>query len=113
MSRSLTLILQTYWQTETGSHLIAPLCGITPTKPGSACLPFFGIQPAILDPETGEELQGNGVEGALVVKQSWPSMARTIWGSHKRYTETYFEMFPGYYVCLQIPVLAMEVTNNI
>ncbi|SZF02280.1 unnamed protein product [Blumeria hordei] len=72
-------IIDTYWQTETGSHVIAPLAGITPTKPGSASLPFFGIIPAIIDPLTGKELHGNNVEGVLALKQPWPSMARTIW----------------------------------
>lgn len=89
--------MQTYWQTETGSHVITPLAGITPTKPGSASLPFFGIEPAIIDPVSGEELHGNDVEGVLAFKQPWPSMARTVWGAHKRYMETYLTVYPGYY----------------
>ncbi|KAL5359068.1 hypothetical protein BJX96DRAFT_183531 [Aspergillus floccosus] len=76
-------VLDTYWQTETGSHLVAPLAGITPTKPGSVSLPFFGIKPAILDPETGKEITENNAEGAL--------------GAHKLYTDTYFSRYPGYY----------------
>lgn len=90
--------LQTYWQTETGSHVITPLGGVTPTKPGSASLPFFGIEPAIIDPVSGEEIHGNDVEGVLAFKQPWPSMARTVWGAHKRYMDTYLNVYKGYYV---------------
>ena len=90
--------VQTYWQTETGSHVITPLAGITPTKPGSASLPFFGIEPAIVDPVSGEEIHGNDVEGVLAFKQPWPSMARTVWGAHKRYMDTYLNVYKGYYV---------------
>jgi len=91
-------IVDTYWQTETGSHVIAPLGGITPTKPGSASLPFFGIEPAIIDPVSGREIEGNDVEGVLAFKQPWPSMARTVWGAHKRYMDTYLNVYKGYYV---------------
>lgn len=91
-------IVDTYWQTETGSHVITPLAGITPTKPGSASLPFFGIEPAIIDPVSGEEIKGNDVEGVLAFKQAWPSMARTVWGAHKRYMDTYLNVYKGYYV---------------
>lgn len=90
-------IVDTYWQTETGSHIITPLGGVTPTKPGSASLPFFGIEPAIIDPVSGEELHGNDVEGVLAIKQPWPSMARTVWASHQRYMETYLNVYKGYY----------------
>lgn len=90
-------IVDTYWQTETGSHVITPMGGVTPTKPGSASLPFFGIEPAIIDPVSGEELHGNDVEGVLAIKQPWPSMARTVWGAHKRYMDTYLNVYPGYY----------------
>lgn len=90
-------IVDTYWQTETGSHVITPLGGVTPTKPGSASLPFFGIEPAIIDPVSGEEITGNDVEGVLVIKQPWPSMARTVWGAHKRYLDTYLNVYKGYY----------------
>ncbi|KAF2839572.1 acetate--CoA ligase [Patellaria atrata CBS 101060] len=90
-------IVDTYWQTETGSHVITPLGGITPTKPGSASLPFFGIDPAIIDPVSGEEIHGNDVEGVLAFKQPWPSMARTVWGAHKRYMDTYLNVYKGYY----------------
>ncbi|KAK3175639.1 acetyl-coenzyme A synthetase 2 [Lecanicillium sp. MT-2017a] len=90
-------VVDTYWQTETGSNVITPLAGITPTKPGSASFPFFGIDPAIIDPVTGEELPGNNVEGVLAFKQPWPSMARTVYGAHKRYMDTYFNVYKGYY----------------
>jgi len=90
-------IVDTYWQTETGSHVISPLGGITPTKAGSASLPFFGIEPAIIDPVSGEELTGPDVEGVLAFKRPWPSMARTVWGAHKRYRETYLDVYKGYY----------------
>ncbi|KXG50891.1 Acyl-CoA synthase, domain of unknown function DUF3448 [Penicillium griseofulvum] len=90
-------ICDTYWQTETGSNVITPLGGITPTKPGSASLPFFGIEPAIIDPVSGEEILGNDVEGVLAFKQPWPSMARTVWGAHKRYMDTYLNVYKGYY----------------
>ena len=89
---------QTYWQTETGSHVITPCGGVTPTKPGSASLPFFGIEPAIIDPVSGEEKPGNDVEGVLAIKKPWPSMARTVWGDHKRYMETYLNVYQNYYV---------------
>jgi acetyl-CoA synthetase len=97
-----TDVFQTYWQTETGSNVITPLGGITPTKPGSASLPFFGIEPAIIHPTTGEELKGNDVEGVLAFKQPWPSMARTVWGAHKRYMDTYLNVYPGFYVSLAV-----------
>ncbi|KAK4120853.1 acetate--CoA ligase [Parathielavia appendiculata] len=90
-------IVDTYWQTETGSNVITPLAGVTPTKPGSASLPFFGIEPAIIDPVSGDEIPGNDVEGVLAFKQPWPSMARTVWGAHKRYMDTYLNVYPGYY----------------
>ena len=90
-------VVDTYWQTETGSHVISPMAGVTPTKPGSASLPFFGIEPAIVDPVSGEELHGNDVEGVLAFKQPWPSMTRTVWGAHKRYMDTYLNVYKGLY----------------
>jgi len=90
-------VVDTYWQTETGSNVIAPLAGVTPTKPGSASLPFFGIEPAIVDPVSGEEIHGNDVEGVLCFKQAWPSMARTVYGAHKRYMDTYMNVYKGFY----------------
>lgn len=71
---------------------------MTPTKPGSASLPFFGIEPAIIDPISGREVTGNDVEGVLAIKKPWPSMARTVWGDHKRYMDTYLNHYKGYYV---------------
>ncbi|KAL5021732.1 hypothetical protein ScPMuIL_000887 [Solemya velum] len=88
-------IIDTFWQTETGGHVITPLPGATPTKPGSATFPFFGIVPAILS-EEGKELEGPG-EGYLVFKQPWPGIMRTVYGDHERFETTYFKKFPGYY----------------
>ncbi len=89
-------IVDTWWQTETGGIMVAPLPYVTPTIPTYATLPFPGIQPALMD-ENGEELQGNQVEGRLCVKFPWPSMARTIWGNHQRYKETYFSAYEQKY----------------
>jgi len=88
-------IVDTWWQTETGGILITPLPGARKLKPGSATLPFFGVQPALLN-DKGEELEG-ATEGALVIKQSWPGQMRTVFGDHERFIETYFKMFPGNY----------------
>lgn len=90
-------ISDTYWQTESGSHLIAPLAGVTPTKPGSATLPFFGIDAVIIDPVSGKELEGNDVAGVLAVRKPWPLMARTVYHNHDRYIDTYLKPYPGYY----------------
>jgi acetyl-CoA synthetase len=90
-------IVDTWWQTETGGILITPIPGVTPTKPGSATLPFFGVQPVIVKPETGEVLKGNGVEGALCIKAPWPGQARTIFKDHSRFVETYFSQYKGLY----------------
>jgi acetyl-CoA synthetase len=89
-------IVDTFWQTETGSIMITPLPAAIPTKPGSATLPFFGVEPVVLD-EKGVELQGNGVSGVLCFKRAWPSMARTIQNDHQRFVDTYLKPFPGYY----------------
>ncbi|MFL0810415.1 MAG: acetate--CoA ligase [Agarilytica sp.] len=88
-------IVDTWWQTETGAHLLTPLPGATALKPGSATRPFFGVEPAILD-EKGNEIEGPG-EGAFVVKSSWPSQIRTVFGNHERLITTYFAAYPGYY----------------
>lgn len=88
-------IVDTWWQTETGGIMISPLPGATPTKPGSATLPFFGIQPEILD-QNGEVLQG-ACEGVLVMKDSWPGQARTLYGDHERFESTYFGAFENKY----------------
>ncbi|WP_020481284.1 acetate--CoA ligase [Methylomonas sp. MK1] len=88
-------IVDTWWQTETGGILITPLPGATPLKPGSATLPFFGVKPAILDPD-GNVLEGEA-EGVLVLTYPWPGQARTVYGDHARFIDTYFAKFPGYY----------------
>jgi len=90
-------IVDTWWQTETGGHLITPLPGATPTKPGSATNPFFGIVPVILDPTTGQELSETSAEGILCIKDSWPGQMRTIYGDHQRFMKTYFSDYKGYY----------------
>ncbi|XP_054912938.1 acetyl-coenzyme A synthetase, cytoplasmic-like isoform X1 [Poeciliopsis prolifica] len=89
-------IVDTFWQTETGGHVLTPLPAATPMKPGSATFPFFGVVPAILN-ESGEELEGPS-EGYLVFKQPWPGAMRSIYGNHERFEATYFKKFPGYYV---------------
>lgn len=89
-------IVDTWWQTETGGIMITPIPFSTPTKPTYATLPFPGIQPALMDVE-GNEIKGNQVEGRLCIKFPWPSMARTIWGNHQRYKETYFSTFENKY----------------
>jgi acetyl-CoA synthetase len=81
-------IVDTYWQTETGGHVITPLPGCTPTKPGSACFPFFGVVAVILD-EAGKELEG-AAEGYIAFKQPWPGIMRTVYGDHERFQDTYF-----------------------
>jgi len=90
-------IVDTWWQTETGGILITPLPGCTPTKPGSATFPFFGVKPVVIEAETGKVLKGNGVEGVLAIEEPWPSQMRTIFGDHNRFEETYFRLYPGYY----------------
>ena len=90
-------IVDTWWQTETGGILITPLPGATPTKPGAATLPFFGIKPAVLDPQTGKLLEGNGVDGVLAITEPWPGLMRTIYGDHERFAQTYFQQYKGYY----------------
>jgi len=89
-------VVDTWWQTETGGIMITPLPGVTPMKPGSATLPFFGIKPVLLN-EEGKIVEGNDVKGFLCVDGTWPGQARTIWGDHSRFIQTYFSRFPGYY----------------
>ena len=89
-------IVDTWWQTETGGILITPLPGATPTKPGSATLPFFGVEPVLLT-ENGKEIEGNNVSGLLALRSSWPGQMRTIYGDHKRFIDVYFSQCPGYY----------------
>ena len=88
-------IVDTWWQTETGSILITPLPGATDLKPGSATRPFFGVQPVLLD-EQGKEIEGPGA-GVLAIKASWPSQIRSVYGDHQRMIDTYFKPYPGYY----------------
>ncbi len=90
-------IVDTWWQTETGGHLITPLPGATATKPGSATKPFFGVQPVILEPTTGEEITTTEAEGVLCIRDSWPGQMRTVYGDHDRFVSTYFEQYKGYY----------------
>jgi acetyl-CoA synthetase len=89
-------VVDTWWQTETGGILITPLPGAIATKPGSATLPFFGIEPVLVGAE-GQELEGNGVSGNLCIRASWPGQARTIYGDHARFRDTYFSRYRGLY----------------
>jgi acetyl-CoA synthetase len=88
-------IVDTWWQTETGAHMLTPLPGATALKPGSATRPFFGVQPVLLDTD-GQEVEGEG-EGLLMIKASWPSQIRSIYGDRQRFVDTYFGAYPGYY----------------
>ena len=101
VGRSLCTVVDTYWQTETGGHVITNIPGITPMVPGSCTRPFYGIDPVILDPRTGEELtepdENGAIEGVLAIKQPWPGMARTCLGDHARYLSVYLKAYPGYY----------------
>ncbi|WP_436399214.1 acetate--CoA ligase [Roseobacter sp. S98] len=90
-------IVDTWWQTETGGHLMTPLPGAHAMKPGSAMKPFFGIQPVVLEPASGEVIEGNDVEGVLCIADSWPGQMRTVWGDHERFEKTYFADYEGYY----------------
>jgi len=90
-------IVDTWWQTETGGHLMTPLPGAHAMKPGSAMKPFFGIEPVILDPQTGIEITTNPAEGVLCIKDSWPGQMRTVWEDHERFQQTYFSDYKGYY----------------
>ena len=90
-------IVDTWWQTETGGHLMTPLPGATPTKPGSCTIPFFGVQPVILDAQSGEEITTTEAEGVLCMKDSWPGQMRSVYGDHERFVATYFSDYKGYY----------------
>jgi acetyl-CoA synthetase len=89
-------IVDTWWQTETGGHMITPLPGATTLKPGSATKPFFGVRPVVLDPATGRPIEGPA-EGVLAIADSWPGQMRTVYGDHQRFVDTYFTQYPGYY----------------
>ena len=90
-------IVDTWWQTETGGHMMTPLPGAHATKPGAAMKPFFGVQPVVLEPTSGEEIHTYPVEGVLCMKDSWPGQMRTVWGDHERFEKTYFSDYKGYY----------------
>ena len=90
-------IVDTWWQTETGGHLLTPLPGATAAKPGSATRPFFGVKPIILEPESGKEITTTEAEGVLCIADSWPGQMRTVWGDHDRYISAYFADYKGYY----------------
>lgn len=91
-------VVDTWWQTETGGHLITPLPGATKLKPGSATRPFFGVKPGIIDTNTNKLVEGEGeASGALVIMQPWPAQMRTVYGDHQRFVDTYFKTYPGYY----------------
>lgn len=89
-------IVDTWWQTETGGIMISPIAGVTPTKPGFATLPLPGVKPGLMD-DNKNEIEGNGVQGDLVISNPWPGVTRGIWGNKERYMETYFNKYPGYY----------------
>jgi len=90
-------IVDTFWQTETGGHMITPLPGAIPAKPGSATKPFFGVKPIVLDPATAQVQEATETEGVLCITDSWPGMMRTLWGDHARFEEAYFSQYRGYY----------------
>lgn len=90
-------IVDTFWQTETGGHMLTPLPGATATKPGSATFPFFGVQPVLLEAESGAEIPETEASGVLCIKDSWPGQMRTVYGDHDRFVATYFQQYKGYY----------------
>jgi len=90
-------IVDTFWQTETGGHIITPLPGAIAQKPGSATKPFFGVRPEVLDAATGKVQTATETDGVLCIADSWPGQMRTLWGDHKRFEEAYFAQYPGYY----------------
>ncbi len=91
------VVIDSWWQTETGGSMITAFPAATPTKPGSASKPFFGIQPVVLDPETGKEITTMEAEGVLAIRDSWPGQMRTVYGDHERFISTYFEQYKGFY----------------
>ncbi|MBE0552755.1 MAG: acetate--CoA ligase [Rhodobacteraceae bacterium] len=90
-------IVDTFWQTETGGHMLTPLPGAIPTKPGSATKPFFGVKPVVLDAASAKVMEETETEGVLCIADSWPGQMRTVWGDHERFQETYFQQYKGYY----------------
>lgn len=97
IGRNKCTIVDTYWQTETGGHIVTNIPGVTPMKPGSCTLPMYGIDAVVLDAQSGEVLEGNDVDGVLAIRQPWPGLARTCLGDHERYMATYLKPYPGYY----------------
>ncbi|MDP3860351.1 MAG: acetate--CoA ligase [Phaeovulum sp.] len=97
VGKGLCPIVDTWWQTETGGHMITPLPGATPTKPGSATTPFFGVKPVVLDANTGVRQGETECDGVLCISDSWPGQMRTLWGDHERFQEAYFAQYRGYY----------------
>jgi acetyl-CoA synthetase len=90
-------IVDTWWQTETGGHMLTSLPGAIPMKPGSATLPFFGVQPVMLEAESGKLIEETECTGVLAIKDSWPAQMRTVWGDHERFEQTYFSQYKNYY----------------
>jgi acetyl-CoA synthetase len=90
-------IVDTWWQTETGGHMMTPMPGAHTLKPGAAMKPFFGVTPLVLEPTSGTVVEGNDVDGVLAIADSWPAQMRTVWGDHARFEKTYFADYPGYY----------------
>jgi acetyl-CoA synthetase len=97
VGKGLLPIVDTFWQTETGGHVITPLPGAIPSKPGSATKPFFGVRPVVLEAASGAIQHETAAEGVLCFAESWPGQMRTLWGDHKRFEEAYFSQYPGYY----------------
>lgn len=101
VGKSKCTVVDTYWQTETGGHIITNLPGVTPMKPGSCTFPFYGIDTVVLDAQTGKELtepdEDGRFEGVMAIRKPWPGMARTCLGDHERYLTVYFKPYPGYY----------------
>jgi acetyl-CoA synthetase len=101
VGKSKCTVVDTYWQTETGGHIITNIPGVTPMKPGSCTLPFYGIDAAVLDPASGKELtepdESGKFSGVMVVKKPWPGMARTCLSDHKRFLTVYYKPYTGYY----------------
>jgi len=90
-------IVDTWWQTETGGHMMTILPGAHAAKPGAAMKPFFGVKPVVLEPTSGAEIEGNAIEGVLCMADSWPGQMRTVYGDHERFVKTYFSDYKGYY----------------
>ncbi|VAW24861.1 Acetyl-CoA synthetase, partial [hydrothermal vent metagenome] len=97
VGRGKCVLIDSWWQTETGGPMITAFPAATPTKPGSATKAFFGVQPVILDPKSGEEITSMEAEGVLAIRDSWPGQMRSVYGDHKRFVSTYFEEYKGYY----------------